>query len=91
MPEKYSLEQNYPNPFNPTTNIRYQIKNSSPKRVSLKIIDAIGREVETLINEKQSIGTFETLWDASKYPSGVYFYKLITEDYSETKRMILLK
>jgi photosystem II stability/assembly factor-like uncharacterized protein len=89
IPSSYSLFQNYPNPFNPTTNIRYQITNS--KLVILKIFDILGKEVETLVNEKQSPGTYEVDWNASQYPSGVYFYKLQSGDFVDTKRMILVK
>ena len=89
MPLAFSLSQNYPNPFNPSTSIRYEL----PKNgfVRLVVYDALGREVETLINEKQSPGTYEVNWDATVYPSGVYFYKLTTEGFSETKKMMLLK
>lgn len=89
IPEKYSLHQNYPNPFNPTTNIRYQIKDS--KFVIVKIFDIMGREVETLVNEKQTPGVYEVKFDGTNYPSGIYFYKLNVDVYSETKKMILLK
>jgi len=85
----YKLFQNYPNPFNPKTNIKYQIKNNS--FVSIKIFDILGKEVETLVNEKQSSGIYEVSWDASQYPSGVYFYRLITDGFTDTKKMILLK
>jgi len=81
--------QNYPNPFNPSTSIRYEIPKTG--LVKIVIFDENGREVESLVNEKQTAGTYEATWDASKYPSGVYFYRLTTESYSETKKMILLK
>ncbi len=89
IPDKYILFQNYPNPFNPTTTIKYAL----PKNefVKLVIFDILGREIQTLINEKQSPGTYEITFNASQYPSGVYFYKLTTEGFSETKKMILLK
>jgi hypothetical protein len=89
IPDKFYLFQNYPNPFNPTTNIKYQIAKSS--FVNFKIYDMLGREVETLVNEKQLPGTYETTFNASQYPSGVYFYRLTTEGFSETNKMILLK
>jgi hypothetical protein len=88
-PEKYQLFQNYPNPFNPTTNIKYQIANNS--LVSIKIYDLLGKEIETLVDENQSPGTYEVIWNAEKYSSGVYFYKLISGNYSEVKRMMLIK
>jgi photosystem II stability/assembly factor-like uncharacterized protein len=92
-PEQFSLGQNYPNPFNPSTNIKYQIKENS--FVKLTIYDVIGREAATLVNEKLSPGTYEVEWDASNYPSGVYFYKLTasggSKDFTLTKKMELIK
>ena len=89
IPSKYSLNQNYPNPFNPITNIKFDI----PKTTHAKVIiyNALGKEVATLVNEKLSAGSYEVDWDASGYPSGVYFYKLTAGDFNETKKMILLK
>ena len=89
IPNKFSLYQNYPNPFNPSTRITYQIKNDN--FVYLKIFDITGKEVESLVNEKQVSGTYNVDWDASNYPSGIYFYRIITGDFKETKRMILIK
>ncbi len=86
---EFKLEQNYPNPFNPRTRIEFQV--SSFKFVKLKVFDILGKEVATLVNEKLSAGTYSVNWNAAEYPSGVYFYKLITDGYSETKRMLLLK
>jgi hypothetical protein len=91
IPEHSSLSQNYPNPFNPNTYIKYQITNNLPRQVTLKIFDILGKEIATLVNEKQSPGTYEVNWNGSAYPSGVYFYKLVTGDFTETKKMILLK
>jgi photosystem II stability/assembly factor-like uncharacterized protein len=85
----YHLSQNYPNPFNPITNIKFNISKSG--FVSLKVYDIQGREIKTLINEKLSEGSYETIWDASNFPSGVYFYKLTAGNYSETKKMLLIK
>ncbi len=89
MPKKYSLHQNYPNPFNPTTKIRYSI----PKTgfVKLVVYDAMGREVETLVNKTHQAGTYEASFNGSALNSGVYFYKLIEDDFSETKRMLMIK
>jgi len=89
VPNDFLLHQNYPNPFNPVTKIEYRIKITD--FVSLIIYDVNGREVEILVNEKQSPGKYEVSWNASAYPSGVYFYKIQTGDYSETKKMILIK
>jgi hypothetical protein len=89
LPLHFGLYQNYPNPFNPTTNIRYDIPVSS--NIKLVVYDMLGKEVTALVDEKQKAGTYEIQWDASKYSSGLYFYKLQTETYSETKKLILLK
>ncbi|MCX6166267.1 MAG: T9SS type A sorting domain-containing protein, partial [Ignavibacteriae bacterium] len=82
-------QQNYPNPFNPNTIIRFQIKDS--RFVTLKVYDMLGKEVATLVNEKLAAGTYEATFDASQYTSGVYFYRLQTENFTDTKRMILIK
>lgn len=89
VPNSFSLSQNYPNPFNPVTKIKFELPKST--NVKLIIYDALGREITVLVNEKQLAGIYETDWDAANYPSGVYFYKLITDYYSETRKMILLK
>ena len=89
IPNNSSLFQNYPNPFNPITNIKFQIAKSGD--VKLVVFDVLGREVTTLVNEQLNPGTYEVQWDASSYPSGVYFYRLITNTYSETKKMVLMK
>lgn len=89
IPISYALFQNYPNPFNPATKIKYDIKQSG--YVRLIIFDALGRKVETLVDEYQHAGTYETNFNASHYPSGVYFYKLTTNNFTETKRMLYLK
>jgi hypothetical protein len=91
--DSYQLYQNYPNPFNPVTNIRYSINNSS--FVSLKVYNILGKEVATLVNEKQTPGVYEVQFTASQsseeLSSGVYFYKLTTGDFSSTKKMMLIK
>ncbi|MCX6165291.1 MAG: T9SS type A sorting domain-containing protein [Ignavibacteriae bacterium] len=89
IPSTFELKQNYPNPFNPSTNIKYQIANS--KWITLKIFDILGREVVTLVNEKQSPGVYEVTFDGSGLSSGMYFYKLVSGDFSETKKMVLIK
>ncbi|TRZ63992.1 T9SS C-terminal target domain-containing protein [bacterium] len=97
VPDKFYLYQNYPNPFNPSTIIRYEIPDLLSTRilgedlVTLKVYDILGKEIETLVNERQMPGTYEATFNASRYPSGVYFYKLTTEGYSEAKKMILLR
>lgn len=91
IPKSFSLSQNFPNPFNPVTKITFDIPAKSVGQTFLSVYDIIGREVAILINEKLGPGTYEAEWDASKYPSGVYFYKLNAGDFSETKRMVLIK
>ncbi len=88
-PNRFSLSQNYPNPFNPTTTINYKLPMSGA--VTLKIYDALGREVATLVNEQQTVGSYSATFDASKLPSGVYFYRIRAGDYSNAKKLILLK
>ncbi len=89
VPDKYFLGQNYPNPFNPTTNIRFAI----PKAgfTTLRIYDAMGREVSTLYNTKLEAGKYESEFNASAFSSGVYFYKLVSGDFSEVKKLTLIK
>ncbi len=89
VPSSYSLGQNYPNPFNPITNVKFSIVNSG--NVKLVVYDVMGREVQTLVNERLQPGTYETTFDGSMLNSGVYFYKLITDGFTETKKMILIK
>jgi photosystem II stability/assembly factor-like uncharacterized protein len=89
LPEKFSLSQNYPNPFNPSTKIKFAIPNSS--FIKLAVYDMLGREVSSLVNENLQPGTYEYEFDASDLNSGIYFYKITTEDFSEVKKMILLK
>ncbi|HZW39043.1 MAG TPA: T9SS type A sorting domain-containing protein [Ignavibacteriaceae bacterium] len=85
----FSLEQNYPNPFNPITTIQFSIESKS--FVSLKVFDLLGREAATLISEEINSGIHSVNWDASEMQSGVYFYELKTEGFSETKKLVLLK
>jgi hypothetical protein len=89
IPNEFSLKQNYPNPFNPSTRIKFDLPASSFTK--LAVYDIAGREVALLVNEKLSPGTYEYKFNAAKLTSGVYFYKLQTEDFVETKRMILVK
>lgn len=88
----FKLEQNSPNPFNPTTNISYEVFENGP--VKLKVFDLIGKEIAVLVNEFQSKGIYKVVFDASLYSnltSGIYFYKLETERYTDVKKMILTK
>jgi len=89
IPSGFSLMQNYPNPFNPNTVIGFRIRSSS--FTSLKIFDITGKEVSALVNENLQPGSYEVDFNGSNIAGGVYFYILITEDFSETKKMILIK
>ena len=99
VPSSYSLQQNYPNPFNPSTKIRFDIAPVGQRHafdVRLKIYDILGREITTLVNEKLNPGAYEVTFDArhggsASFNSGVYFYRLTAGDFSETKKLVLLK
>jgi plastocyanin len=85
----YELSQNYPNPFNPTTNIKFSVANSS--QVTLKVYNITGKEVATLVNDKLSPGSYRVDWNAVNFTSGIYYYRIRTEAFSETKKMLLIK
>lgn len=88
----FKLEQNHPNPFNPATTIRYELFNES--HVTLKVYDLIGKEITTLVDEILAKGEYTVEFDASRYSnltSGIYFYKLTTDYYSDVRKMILTK
>lgn len=89
IPDKFSLKQNYPNPFNPSTNIRFDLTQAAP--VSLKVYDLLGREVAVLVNETLSSGSYSFSFDASNLKSGIYLYKIQAGNYSDVKKMIVLK
>lgn len=89
IPKEFSLSQNYPNPFNPITNFEFRIARFG--LVKLTIYDVQGREIAALINEELIPGTYDADWDASNYPSGVYYYKVTAGDFTQTKKMILIK
>jgi hypothetical protein len=89
VPKNFKLEQNYPNPFNPVTNIRFDIPHQS--FVKLTIYNLIGGQVEVLVNNQLSAGSYVADWNASNYSSGFYFYKLEAGDFVETKKMALIK
>ncbi|MFA6439732.1 MAG: T9SS type A sorting domain-containing protein, partial [Bacteriovoracaceae bacterium] len=88
-PVEYSLKQNYPNPFNPSTSINYTLPVSG--NVTLKVFTMVGQEVATLVNGFRTAGSFEVKFDASHLSSGIYFYSLKTGNYSQVKKMMLLK
>jgi photosystem II stability/assembly factor-like uncharacterized protein len=92
-PSEYKLFQNYPNPFNPVTKIKFSLPNGNGRdfAVKLKIYDILGREVTTLINQQMKPGNYIAEWNAGNYASGVYFYRLETGDFAETRKMVLLK
>ncbi|MCH8032514.1 MAG: T9SS type A sorting domain-containing protein [Bacteroidetes bacterium] len=87
--DEFKLFQNYPNPFNPATNIGFRIADFG--FVSFKVYDVLGSEVATLVNDEKPAGSYEVKFSATGLPSGIYFYKLQTESFIETKKMILLK
>lgn len=89
IPDRNYLYQNYPNPFNPSTTIKFDLKNAGS--VELIIFDALGREVETIVNKNLEAGTFTVNWNAPGKTSGIYFYKFITNNFSQTGKMLLLK
>jgi len=89
VPEKYNLFQNYPNPFNPSTNIKFDIVKLGA--VKIVIYDALGRESEVLVNEVLSPGSYNADFNAANLPSGIYYYKIITADFSDVKKMLLIK
>jgi hypothetical protein len=89
IPAEYSLSQNYPNPFNPKTNLKFQIVNLGD--VKIVVFDITGKEVQTLVNERLKPGSYEVSFDGSMLNSGVYFYKLITDHFTKTNKMLFIK
>ena len=94
VPTKYSLDQNFPNPFNPSTTIMYSLKN--PGQVTLYIYNVLGQNVRTLVDEYQAAGDYETVWDGHDntgdvVASGLYFYRIKSGDFSDIKKMVLMK
>jgi photosystem II stability/assembly factor-like uncharacterized protein len=88
-PRHFSLEQNYPNPFNPSTVIGYDLPNSA--RVKLALFDVLGRQVRTLVDETKPAGTYTVEFDAGGLPSGVYFYRLQANEFTQTKKLVLTR
>jgi len=88
-PQTYNLKQNYPNPFNPATMIEYGIPKES--FVTITVYNVLGQTITTLVHEQQNAGTYSVTFDASKYPSGIYFYKITAGDYVNTHKMVLMK
>ena len=88
-PDEYFLSQNYPNPFNPSTTVEFSIPVKT--NVVLKIFDVLGNEIVTLINEERSANIYKINFNATNLPSGVYYYTLRTENFTKTRKMLLLK
>ncbi len=93
LPEEYSLSQNYPNPFNPTTLIRYALPAVSNQlsAVTLEVYNILGQKVATLVDQEQKPGYYDIGWDASSLSSGIYFYRLNAGEFSQTRKMLLLR
>ncbi len=89
LPMRFSLSQNYPNPFNPTTNLSFSLPSRS--FVSLKVFDLLGREVATIVSEEMSAGNYSRQWNAANMSSGAYFYRLQAGNYSEVKKLLVVK
>ena len=89
VPTEFLLQQNYPNPFNPNTKIKFAIPKLA--NVRLAVYDLLGREVESLVNQQLTPGTYEVNWNAAKFSSGIYMYRLVTNDFSMVKKMSLIK
>ena len=89
VPQNFILHQNYPNPFNPVTKIRFGVPENSLVKIS--VYDALGKSIETLVNENLSAGSYEVQFDGSKFAAGVYYCRLTSEGFSDVKKLILLK
>ena len=89
LPDEFNLSQNYPNPFNATTTICFTLP--KPSFVTLKVYDLKGRVIETLVNELKVGGMYDIIWNVDDLPGGIYIYRLKTEDYVTTKKLILQK
>ena len=96
---QFYLSQNHPNPFNPSTKIKYSLPNLKTPLLSgvggmlvtLKVYDILGGEIATLVNENQKPGNYEVEFESANLPSGIYFYRLATESFNQTNKMLLLK
>jgi len=89
VPDKFSLYQNYPNPFNPSTNIRFDIAKST--FASIVVYDILGKEVSQLVNQVLTPGSYQYSFNAGNFPSGIYYYKIQTDQFTDIKKMMLLK
>jgi hypothetical protein len=91
LPQSFKLLQNYPNPFNGISVIRFSIPQNANENIKLSVYNIQGKLIETLINEAISAGEYEVKWDSKLNASGIYYYKLETRNFSEVKRMVLIK
>ena len=94
VPKSFALFQNYPNPFNPSTKIKFDVPSGVRRQtadVKLIIYNSLGQTVATLVNERLKPGTYETEWDGSNFASGIYFYTLSSNEFTQTKKLVLLK
>ncbi len=89
IPTEFALKQNYPNPFNPSTTIRYEVPKQT--HVTIKVYDVMGREVAELVNDEYSAGAYEVVWDAHRYASGVYYYRITAGDFTTVRKLVLMK
>lgn len=89
IPDKFILYQNYPNPFNPFTQIRFELPDKT--NVRLKIYDALGREVQNMVNSELRAGVYQITFQSGALPTGVYYYRIVTDNFSDTKKMLLIK
>jgi len=85
----YALEQNYPNPFNSSTNISFQLKSAG--FTTLKVYDMLGRKVQTIVEQSLEAGSYKFIFNASNLPSGVYFYRIKSDNFTDVKKMLLVK
>ena len=88
-PPNSSLLQNYPNPFNPSTQITFSLPTTG--LVTIRVYDVLGNEIATLIDERKEAGVHQALWNAEGSPSGVYFYRIVSTGFTETRKMVLMK
>jgi hypothetical protein len=89
IPVQYKLEQNFPNPFNPSTTIKFSLPNAT--KVILSVYNSMGQEVSKLISGDMNAGVYSTIWNASGFASGIYYYRITTNNFIETKKLLLLK
>jgi PKD repeat protein len=89
IPERFNLYNNYPNPFNPSTTIKFDV--AKMQNVKITVYDVLGRLVNVLVNRQLQPGTFEAKWDASAYSSGIYYFRMESESFSDTRKMVLVK